>query len=104
MFGTIAISPLGSGLYCRTQRDLITAAGFDKSWTILADYDVYGMDLKKQLEYQDWNVKVESGEENVNVTVLFHRYSPNTDSSYNCSYNNDMGFSRVLLYVEHLLM
>ncbi len=75
MFGTIAVSPLGSGLYCRTQKDLITASGFDRMWTVLSDYDVYGKDLKKQVEYQDWNVRMESDEEeeNVNVTVLFHR-------------------------------
>lgn len=44
-------------------------------WTVLSDYDVYGKDLKKQVEYQDWNVRMESDEEeeNVNVTVLFHR-------------------------------
>ena len=79
VFGTIAISPLGSDLYCPTQRNLLATEGFEGAWTIPSNYDVYleNDDARKLVEYQEWNVKVYSidgeVEERYDVEVLFHR-------------------------------
>ena len=80
IFGTIAVSPLGSGLYCKTQREMIEAGTFDDTWDVLTDYDVYDGKLRRNkiVEYQDWNVRTETvtedGEDDEFQAVLkFHR-------------------------------
>ena len=77
----LTLSPLGSGLYCKTQKNLLDHYSFEDTWALLKDYvitypDEFGFPVVA-VEYQDRNVRnleVENDDAQYETHLIFHRY------------------------------
>ena len=73
-----AMTPLGTGVACLTQRNMLFEDTFDDTWNILQSQEIFVDDgdrhSAKVVEYQGWNVLKDLHDNSYNVHLKFHRY------------------------------